>query len=116
MAVSKSYAAVMSEWKVVVAGCTKHSDDLDFAKKDSAKLADLIVQAEALDVKQEQMKADLAKLTNQYMKMIADGNKLSSTLIRYAKGKYGPSSLEIKDFQATGTGLVRARKKTAAAK
>ena len=85
MAVSKSYAAVMSEWKVVVAGCAKHSDDL-------------------------------AKLTDQYMKMIADGNKLSSTLLRYAKGKYGPSSLEIKDFQATGTGLVRARKKTAAAK
>jgi len=31
MAVSKSYAAVMSGWKVVVAGCAKHSDDLDFA-------------------------------------------------------------------------------------
>jgi hypothetical protein len=89
---------------------------MDFAKNDSAKLAALLAQTESLNVKQEQMKADLSRLTAQIEKSVTDGNKIYSTLLRYAKGKYGPTSLEIKDFVATGEGKPRAKKTTAAAK
>jgi len=44
---------------------------------------------------------------------LADGGTIYATLLRYAKGKYGPNSIEIKDFVATGEGKLR-KKKTAA--
>jgi hypothetical protein len=116
MITSRSHASIVNAWKIIIAGCDKHSDEMDFAKNDSTRLASLLAQADTLNVKQEQMKADLVKLTAQLDKTLDDGNKIYSTLVRYAKGKYGPSSLEIKDFVATGEGKVKARKTKAAAR
>jgi hypothetical protein len=113
---SRSLAAMLSTWKVMVAGFGKHSDDMAFAKSEAAKLADLATKAEQCNVNQEQLKADLAKMTETLEKTVTEGKKMYATLLRYAKGKYGPGSKELKDFQATGENRVAAtRKKTATA-
>jgi hypothetical protein len=62
MITSRSHASTVKAWKIIIAGCDKHSDEMDFAKNDSARLASLLAQADTLNVKQEQMKADLAPL------------------------------------------------------
>ncbi len=95
---SQSFASKVNNWKLMVAGYKKHKDDLAFAENDSTLLEQLIGNVEGLDVKQEQLKADLAKTTGEIDNAVLKGEKLSASILRYVKGKYGPKSLEIKDF------------------
>jgi hypothetical protein len=96
---SQSYASKVNNWKLMVAGYDKHKTDLSFAESDSGKLKELIVKIENLEVKQEQLKADLLKTTSEIETVFGEGEKLSASILRYAKGKYGPNSPDIKDFK-----------------
>jgi hypothetical protein len=96
---SQSYASKISKWKMMVAGYEKHKSDISFAEKETKELNDLIAKIEPLEIKQEHLKAELQKTTADLTDTIKNGDKLSASILRYAKGKYGPKSLEIKDFQ-----------------
>jgi hypothetical protein len=96
---SQSYASKISNWKLMVAGYEKHKDDISFAENDSSNLKSLIEKMEKLEVKQEQLKADLLKTTAEIEKLLPEGEKHSASILRYAKAKYGPKSPDIKDFK-----------------
>ena len=99
---SKSFASTINNSKMILAGYQKHGADLSFASADAGKLQDLLTMAEALNVKQEQLKADLAKTSEELDGVIGDSKKVYASLLRFAKGKFGPKSKEIKDFVPTG--------------
>ncbi len=97
-----SYASTVNKWKLTAGGFEKHKDDLAFAQEDADKLTAFITQAEKINLEQEQLKADLSKKTELLNACLDDGNKAKASIIRFAKGKYGPSSKELKDFQSKG--------------
>jgi hypothetical protein len=96
---SQSYATKVNNWKLMAAGYEKHKDDLSFAGNDSGRLKELILQYENKEIKQEQLKADLSKTTSEIIEITSEGEKLAASILRFAKGKYGPNSPEIKDFK-----------------
>ena len=95
---SQSYSSKLTTWKMRVAGCEKHKTDIAFADAEAKELNDVIGKIEPLEVKQQQLKADLQKLTAEIAELTEKGDKLSASILRYAKGKFGPKSLEINDF------------------
>ncbi|MBN2401152.1 MAG: hypothetical protein JXN64_02015 [Spirochaetes bacterium] len=99
---SKSLASTISNWKMMVGGYDKHGADLAFAGQDAEALRGVASRMEALNIKQEQEKAALAKTTEEMRVLTEEGKKYYASLLRFAKGRFGPKSAEIKDFVATG--------------
>ena len=99
---SKSMASTISNWKMLVGGYDKHNADLAFAGQDAEALRGVAARIEMLNIQQEQEKAALARTTEEMQALSKEGNKYYASLMRFAKGKYGPKSVEIKDFIATG--------------
>jgi hypothetical protein len=95
---SQSNAAKLSKWKMMTAGYEKHKADISFAENDSARLKEITVKMEELEVKHEQQKAESQKTTMEISDIVAEGEKICASIMRYAKAKYGPNSLELKDF------------------
>jgi len=86
----------------MVAGYEKHADRLEFADEYVASLKNLVAKAEADNIKQEQLKADLLKTTEVLNSDVQEGSRTYASLMRFAKGSFGPGSNEIKDFKSTG--------------
>jgi septal ring factor EnvC (AmiA/AmiB activator) len=99
---SRSLASTINSWKILVGGFDKHRVELTFAGTEAESLRAVAAQTESLNIKQEQQKADLAKTTEQLKSLTNEGNRYSASLLRFAKGKFGPRSKEIKDFVSTG--------------
>lgn len=99
---SKSLASIISNWKMIVGGYDKHSTELAFAGQDAEALRSVASRMEALNIRQEQEKASLAKTTEEMKALSKEGKSYYASLLRFAKGKFGPKSAEIKDFLATG--------------
>jgi hypothetical protein len=96
---SQSYSAKLANWKLSIAGYDKHKTEIGFADAESKRLKELAVLYESLEVKQEQLKADLQKTTSEIVDIVSEADKLSAAIHRYAKAKFGPNSPEIKDFK-----------------
>lgn len=99
---SQGFASTINKWKMMIAGYEKHSADMAFAADKYEKLKTILKQSEDLNVKQEQLKKDLAKATEELNAGIKEGKGIYASLMRFVKGQYGPSSVEIKDFKPTG--------------
>lgn len=100
--VSQSFASTINKWRVMVAGFEKHRAALPFAEEDAELLRRLLHEEEELNNRQEQMKTELAKLTEEINSKLKEGRKKYASIMRFAKAKYGPASLEIKDFVPKG--------------
>lgn len=86
----------------MLAGFKKHGEALAFAAERAANLERLLEREQELNIKQEQLKAELSKVTAELYEGLAEGRREYSALMRFAKAKYGPNSLEIGDFISKG--------------
>jgi hypothetical protein len=52
-----------------------------------------------MNIRQEQLKTEVQKLTADFESSLEKGTKCSASIMRYAKAKYEHNSIEIKDFE-----------------
>lgn len=99
---SRSFAATMNRWRILLAAFERKREDFPFAHEEVEELKRLLEAEEEMNVRQEQLKAELMKMTVELKRGLEEGRKRYASLMRYARAKYGPSSLELGNFIPKG--------------
>ena len=104
---SRSIGDEISSFKLCHNGMKNNISDFLFLKAELKAFEADIPKLERENAKQEKLKADLKAQTENVKSLQKDLRKRYSSLIRYAKARYGPNAAKIREFVSVDEGKIR---------
>jgi chromosome segregation ATPase len=110
----KSYQEVVGRWKVMVTGLGSQLETLPELAARHARLSQLMAQAEDLEARQAQLKADLQELNGQRRTLVKTGEELRNRIGAVLRAEHGFTSERLLEFALKPKRVaVRGRKSAA---
>ena len=107
MAKSQSMGNKLAAYDLAVGGATQYVADLPKQATDLAKsLAIVRTDIGALNVQQEQLKAELKKVTAEVKLKVKTGDTLRGKVVKYAEATFGPRAPQMQSFRSKTEGKV----------